>query len=417
VERERSSRVRVAGRTALAIASLVLSLLIAEAVLRLVLHGSILPLTARSTAGRVRDPHPVLGWVGRPNVDVWRRQLDYLVRIRTSSRGFRDVEHALEKPTNVKRVVVLGDSFMEATQTSLETSFSRVLEAKLGPGFEVINLGMSGYGTLQERLLLEEIGLAYDPDVVLLAFFNGNDVRDNSWELEKRLWENPGPLVASRPYARIDPVTGSLAITPPEVRHVAEAAKPESAPSFDPLRHMMLGRLAVLGAREVRDAWRAWWNGRPPGPDPNLALGWPFLAEPVETGRRRAAPAAEVERLWDDAWNTTARLILETRDLAVGHGARFVLVSIPSRLQADESVRESLQERWPAIRFDETRLNRLLAKLAAQNEIDFVDLLPAFAATTRSSESPPLYYTREDEHWTPAGHALAADLVARRVAR
>ena len=44
---------------------------------------------------------------------------------------------------------------------------------------EVLNFGVSGYGTAQELLTLRQRVWSYEPDLVLLAFFTGNDVADN----------------------------------------------------------------------------------------------------------------------------------------------------------------------------------------------------------------------------------------------
>ena len=62
------------------------------------------------------------------------------------------------------RIVVLGDSYMEAKSVDLAESFSRQLEhliqnsALLEKEIEVINLGTAGYGTLQEYLAFVEEG-------------------------------------------------------------------------------------------------------------------------------------------------------------------------------------------------------------------------------------------------------------------
>ena len=49
---------------------------------------------------------------------------------------------------------------------------------------EVINFGVSGFGTIQEWQMLEHYVGDYAPDLVLLAFLPGNDVRNNSRQLE-----------------------------------------------------------------------------------------------------------------------------------------------------------------------------------------------------------------------------------------
>ena len=57
-------------------------------------------------------------------------------------------------------------------------SFWAVAERE-SPGLEVINFGVSSYGTAQELLTLREKVWAFNPDLVLLAFCTTNDVSDN----------------------------------------------------------------------------------------------------------------------------------------------------------------------------------------------------------------------------------------------
>src|SRR5438093_12171273 len=106
--------------------------------------------------------------------------------IQVNSVGFRDREHPVAKPSCVRRIVLLGDSFLEAIQVPFEQSVSSVLERRLNERSkttEVINFGVSGFGTAREYLALREYGLRYKPDLVLL-FFVGNDVSDNSRRLQ-----------------------------------------------------------------------------------------------------------------------------------------------------------------------------------------------------------------------------------------
>lgn len=90
---------------------------------------------------------------------------------------------------------MLGDSYAEACQVPLETLSGRLCnmvlescEALGGKGIGVINLGVSGHGTAQELEPLRHRGWNFDPDIVLLAFFTGNDIHDNS----RALADKPG---------------------------------------------------------------------------------------------------------------------------------------------------------------------------------------------------------------------------------
>ena len=67
-----------------------------------------------------------------------------------NSAGMRDREHAVGKEAGVFRILVLGDSFMEAFQVPFEASLPSLLEQALGQRtgkrVEVVNAGVSGWG-------------------------------------------------------------------------------------------------------------------------------------------------------------------------------------------------------------------------------------------------------------------------------
>ena len=106
--------------------------------------------------------------------------------VRFNALGMRDVEHQIAKTPGVIRVLVLGDSFMEALQVRLEDSFPRLLEQRLrvmtGQPVEVINCAVSGWGTDQQLTYLTQSGLALKPDLVLIAMTLHNDISDNLGE-------------------------------------------------------------------------------------------------------------------------------------------------------------------------------------------------------------------------------------------
>lgn len=124
------------------------------------------------------------------NYGGWQRA-EGEVYVRTSSAGWRDREHTLQAAPNTFRIAVLGDSFSEAAQVEIHEAYWAVLERELagrealqGRQIEVLNFGVSGYGTTQEFLCLEHEVWQYKPDLILLQFLPGNDVCNNSHTLE-----------------------------------------------------------------------------------------------------------------------------------------------------------------------------------------------------------------------------------------
>lgn len=118
----------------------------------------------------------------RPGMEYWRSSVDGSWKFTTNSRGFHNTrEFAYEKPAGALRVLSLGDSHTQGSEVRQDQTFSSVLERALSrPGrpAEVINTGVSGFGTAEQLALLENEGVKYRPDVVVLAFF-ANDFDDN----------------------------------------------------------------------------------------------------------------------------------------------------------------------------------------------------------------------------------------------
>ena len=132
---------------------------------------------------------PILGAVQRPSLNFrYTDEGDAIVS--TNIFGHRDREHDIKKPEGVFRIAVLGDSYAQAYQVNQKEAFWAVLEDRLnqsdafGKKVEVLNFGVSGYGTAQELLMLRHKAWNFDPDFVLLAFLTGNDVLNNSKTLE-----------------------------------------------------------------------------------------------------------------------------------------------------------------------------------------------------------------------------------------
>ena len=125
---------------------------------------------------------PVVDYRLRPNAKGHMTSPEYSVSMNINSLGFRGEEISLEKPSGVKRVLILGDSYtaghgLEGDQT-LPFRVGRELD-RIRPGaFEVINGGVGGYCTANEVDFFMEYGLPLKPDLVAILWM-GHDVIDN----------------------------------------------------------------------------------------------------------------------------------------------------------------------------------------------------------------------------------------------
>lgn len=144
-----------------------ITLLVLEVVLR-VTAGA--PWPEELPLIRVR-PNPRMGWTMVPN-DI---HYTYMHRVKLNSLGFRGPE-IVKKQENEYRILALGDSHVYGQGVPDEFLFTRVVEAGLNETsfdcfFRVINMGVRAYSSNQELALLEEVGIALEPDHVILFFY------------------------------------------------------------------------------------------------------------------------------------------------------------------------------------------------------------------------------------------------------
>ncbi len=115
-----------------------------------------------------------LGWFPVAN-GTKQFQHDRSITVHHNAEGFRDKPRG---PKVKKRIAFVGDSFVWGHDAEEGERFTDKLEALL-PGWEMINLGVSGYGTDQELILIQKWFDHYQPDIVVLVFCN-NDLNDNA---------------------------------------------------------------------------------------------------------------------------------------------------------------------------------------------------------------------------------------------
>jgi lysophospholipase L1-like esterase len=162
----------MAKRLALMLLSVLVALLAAEALVRV---AGVAPKVYAIRKGRFQLSHnPRIGYEPAPLVYNGQELSFYDYLGASNSLGYRDREHSLAKPAGTYRIVVIGDSVAAGLHVERnEDIFAPLLEQQLnraGLHAEVINLAVSGYNTQQEVETLRDKGLAYHPDLVLLAY-------------------------------------------------------------------------------------------------------------------------------------------------------------------------------------------------------------------------------------------------------
>lgn len=388
---------RFAAPLALLLGSVLVSLVIGESVLRAV--GFSFP--------SFWLPDPLTGSRLRPGVEGWNR-IEGEAYVKVNSRGLRDREHALPKPGGTYRIAVLGDSYAEALQVRLEETFWWLLARRLeacgfqpGKRIEAVNFGVSGYGTAQQLLTLRHRAADYSPDLVLLAFFPGNDVRNNSKTLER---ENKRPFFVLRDgRLALDDSFAREPLFLQAMRAGAQRAALHDLRLYQLLRKVRGGRLELRHNAPIAVALADGSKRLPPLAEPGLDEN--VLREPVDAA-------------WRDAWAVTEGLLLAMQQETGRSGARFVVAVLSSAgaVYPDPSVRRRYAELLGV--GDLFYPDRRLRGFGERHRVEVVALTEdmqrhadATGAYLHGFANARLGFG----HWNQAGHALGAELIARQL--
>ena len=414
----------MAGLLGLAVACVVVALTLAEGVV----------------AARGWDHVPIRA---RPGLDREMVRSEFSVRVVTNALGFREPRLPAPKAPGTVRIVVVGDSFTQGYGVAEEQAYPRRLEALLraradDPRYEVVNLGVPGACPLDYVHHVRDPGLAYEPDVVVVGLM-ANDVHDvhllrrdrvrGALELVKavraEMYETPAwRRLARKAWPALHDVAGrTLATLRPRqaLESRGEAARAGAAsPAEWAWRDVLLEIAERQGRRtEVAQALDELAPHEQAMLRDVITGAWQIEEHVDQTPayllRRIVAPRAHLDAVllgdeYEDAWRETTEALREIDRVARAAGARTVIVFIPAGHQVNDASdgffarlgfptdARTLQDRTFADRVE---------RFGAEHGIAVVDLLAPLGE--RAAE--PLYFV-EDRHWTPLGHAVAADTLA-----
>ena len=336
----------------------------------------------------------------------WRGEGAGFVRI--NKDGLRDRDHPQSKPENTIRLAILGDSYAEARSVALEDTFWSVLERELnrcesrqGKNVEVINFGVTDYGTAQELLTLRHHVWQYDPDVILLAFFAGNDVRNNSRALEHKAYRpfftvEGDNLVLdnffkqSLPYRLLDSWYGQLVLRLSDYFRTVQVLRQGLVKTYVMLKRQAVRRSAIAKTTDDQTD--------------------------VDAGVDHASIFNEPkDPVWQEAWQITERLISTMADEVERKGAEFLVVTLTTGIQVepDRNRREELRRRLEIS--DLFYPDQRIQALGRREGFRVVSLAAPFQ---RYAEQRGVFLhgfvntALGTGHWNEDGHRLAGNLIA-----
>lgn len=362
---------RVLLRLTLAFGSIVLTIGVLEASLR--------SFTSLGSTLMRRDPKVGQHYVANFTGDVHVPESNRSVRLRFNSLGFRGADVTKEKPAGVRRVAVIGDSFVAAIAVDeKDTMTSRLageLKDQLGGQWELMNFGVSGLSTAQELLVWRHYVRQFQPDVVLLCFFNGNDLADNHPKLNRRYF--PRFSIGAN---------GQLAFEPVDAKRVSLSAWLEEN-----------SRLYAWN-RDLAMRIRRRFHTVSGQLDPNLQV-------------LNSSPPPPYLQAWKITEQLIAALVRETE----ADGVRTVVVGLPAHEQILDRNWQSLMDTVPPGQhgtWDRDYPERRLRAICENVDVAYVPLLEDF----RVQYGPTTQYYLPEGHWNESANAFAATVVARELA-
>jgi hypothetical protein len=386
------------GRLALLFGSLFLAVLLAEVAVRLFLprwgHNQLL----------VEDDE-LLGWRKIPNGIARIKTSEYEIIEEFNSKGLRGPDYPYEKG-DAYRVLVLGDSFVEAYQVAREEMLTTLLEKRLreltGKRVEVINAGTSGYSTDQELLFFTSEGKKYKPDVTVVMFYD-NDLFYNA---QPRYWRVNKPLFVFTDGGELELTNVPVSPSAPndgEQERGTKAFLRDNSQLYIYVRDGLKRNLAVhrflvdIGIMTAGDR-----HGEDGSYD-TLDL------VPAEF---RAYSGRELPEGVVLAWKTTAALLGKLREETAATGSELLVFHIPPRFAVNAESGDAFARQYSGL-LDPSRINRDLEQVCEQRGIDFSNPLQRLRDQTARQEQS-LYFD-VDSHWNPAGQAFVADLLAEEI--
>ncbi|MFT6580861.1 MAG: hypothetical protein ACJAU6_001291 [Alphaproteobacteria bacterium] len=339
------------------------------------------------------------GWAPQPGATgLWITEGKAHIAI--NAEGFRDRDHALEKPSGTFRIAVLGDSMSEAFAVPVESTYWSVMVREMaqcqslkGRKVEALNFSVSGYGTAQALLTLRRNALKYAPDIVLAPIFTGNDILNNDRDLD-----------GHKDRVFFTEKNGALALDDSNTRTTRFKVKAV----WRNIRNNVTNASRIL--QLVREFYYRTKTSRkaaaaPPG-DP--------IFDPV--GREYQIFREPSDPAWRRAWSTTEALLRAMRDDSQKAGAAFWVATLtaPAQVFPDAQVREAFQSALKVDTLDYP--DRRIAAFAAAEGIPVVTMLDSMR---RQADKTNVFFhgfpnTRLGTgHWNENGHRAAGGILAR----
>jgi hypothetical protein len=303
---------------------------------------------------------------------------------RTNELGFNDRDYPSQRQPGVFRILVIGDSFGWAG--GMHGNYTAMLEEKLnetgraGP-VEVINASLPMSHAGEQLALLEKYGLRFEPHLVVLGFFVGNDFLDADPRRKR--------IVVNDTYLDIRRGREVILFGYPIVRQSRLLA-------FIKQKYRIFREGPRYEAREEAEESSAAQGTY--SEETFLSLERDRLEFCNLRSHAQGKYAANIGYVFDS--------LRAMRDSLRARGVPLVVAIFPDEFQVDDGLADAVFSRFKLDRndYDLTLMQKLLRRFLQSENVPYVDMLERFRQAARQER----LYRLRDSHWNQAGNRLAA---------
>lgn len=330
----------------------------------------------------------ILGFV-LPDWGTFRYQADEDIGYRlepskkamVNEAGFRDYVYTKDKPSQAFRIVGIGDSQTASCGfTPISNAYLKVLEANLNTEassdrtFEVLNMGVPNYTPHEYLGMLSKYGIEYDPDLVVVALYVGNDIQ---------------VMPQNKDYIVFD---GKL---------ISRSALNLSDWSDFEIRMWKWLHERKLYRIVQRAQYAKIWGAYDSSPNKEFNRLSVFMKEDSRTPSDKDGMR--------QAWADVQQSLLRIQKTVQAIDARLLIVMIPEEHQINTSLREKSLQQLHAYEkdYDFEQWNRKLADFCAEKDIALLDLI---SGLSKAIQHERLYF-KNDIHLNERGHQLIGEFI------
>ncbi len=300
--------------------------------------------------------------------------------------GFNDQDYPLERVPGTVRIMIVGDSFNWAG--GRDGNYTTLLENQLNqtpelPPVEVINAGYPMTHPGEQLIMLQKFGLQYQPDLVVLGVFVGNDFIDAD-PYRKRIVVNDIQIDIDK-------------------RHEMQIL---GYPIIFKSRLWMFMEQKIKVFQEMMQVEKPVQAN--PAPETGTFTEKSFLR--IQRARLEFCHIqSHQEGKYQDKIEFVFDSILKMKEILAAEGIDFMVALYPDEFQISQALANQIFAAYELNPedYDLDLMQTLLIGFLNQHQIPYVDMLDRFQ---EQGKNQTLYLLR-DTHWNLAGNQLAANIL------